>query len=318
MKVFVLDLWEDLREKRLAPIAAALLLAIVALPVVVLKPSASDEAEDAPLPATAGVSEADRAIVALAGDAISSGGSSLDVFTPSDPFRPRGKAAQALLAAADDALGGGEVPATAKDEPAASGGDKGGGASGGGSTGGDTGGGTTGGGDTGTSKPKKPAEPVSYTYTADLRFGKSDRERLYRGVQRLDVVPRSGTPVLVFMGVSPTAKSAIFLVDSSIEQHGDGRCKPSPEECTFLYLTLERGHDLHYFTTAEGERYAVRLTDINRERTDVVAKRAAAARKAAAAKRGASRRSKGGASGDARRTPRFYPGFAADEVSVGE
>lgn len=311
----MLDLWEDLREKRLAPVAAVMLVAILALPVVVLERSSPDPGDSA-APPQAAVSQADRAIVQLAADALASGGSSLDVFTPRDPFRPRGKAARALLDAADEAAGAGAAPALAEDGPAGgpgtgaapAGDDKSTGGSGGGTTPKDE--------DTGSTKPDKPSKPVSYTYTVDLRFGRSGSERLYRGVQRLDVIPRTGSPILVYLGVSPTAKSAIFLVDSSVEQHGDGRCKPTPEECTFLYMTLEKSHDLHFFTNADGAQYALRLTDIQRERTDVVARRAKAANKAAAAKRRASR-SDGGAD-EPRRTPRFYPGFGADEESVGD
>jgi hypothetical protein len=39
MNDFLLDLWNDLREKRLWPVAGVLLLALVALPVVLAKPA---------------------------------------------------------------------------------------------------------------------------------------------------------------------------------------------------------------------------------------------------------------------------------------
>jgi hypothetical protein len=41
MSDFLHDLWHDLRAKRLWPIAAALLVGLVAVPLVVLKPSAA-------------------------------------------------------------------------------------------------------------------------------------------------------------------------------------------------------------------------------------------------------------------------------------
>ena len=37
MKTFFLDLWHDLREKRMAPVAAVLALALVAVPVLLAK-----------------------------------------------------------------------------------------------------------------------------------------------------------------------------------------------------------------------------------------------------------------------------------------
>ena len=39
MKIFLLDLWHDLREKRLAPVAVVLLLGLVAVPVLLAKPA---------------------------------------------------------------------------------------------------------------------------------------------------------------------------------------------------------------------------------------------------------------------------------------
>ena len=39
MTTFFLDLWQDLREKRLWPVAAGLAVAIVALPVALVKPA---------------------------------------------------------------------------------------------------------------------------------------------------------------------------------------------------------------------------------------------------------------------------------------
>ena len=41
MKIFLLDLWQDLRDKRLAPVAVVLAVALVAVPVVLSKPSES-------------------------------------------------------------------------------------------------------------------------------------------------------------------------------------------------------------------------------------------------------------------------------------
>ncbi len=44
MKIFLLDLWHDLREKRLWPVAVVLAVGLVAVPVVLSKPSAAPPA----------------------------------------------------------------------------------------------------------------------------------------------------------------------------------------------------------------------------------------------------------------------------------
>ena len=48
MTTFFLDLWQDLREKRLWPVAAGLAVAIVALPVALVKPASSPSPSSAP------------------------------------------------------------------------------------------------------------------------------------------------------------------------------------------------------------------------------------------------------------------------------
>lgn len=275
MNLLLKDLLHDLREKRLWPVAALMLLALVAVPAVLLR-SPSEEPAAAPQAPAAADPRANAAVVALAGEG-EVPPSQLDSFRAKDPFEPRGSAAATPPAQA-------ELPPSAESpsvpDPATSGP------------------GLSpglpepvfgGGGGDGTS-PGLPApgsggeterkQRVAYAYTVDLRFGRRDGTvRTYRGLERLDVLPRGDeVPVLVFLGVSPTGKTAIFLVDSGVDQHGNGRCKPSKEECTFLHLTAERGHDLHYLETEEGVPYAIRLLEIRKERID--GKQAKASRKA--------------------------------------
>src|SRR5918998_3246827 len=89
MKIFLLDLWHDLREKRLAPVAAVLLLGLVAVPVLLAKP-----AEDpGPAPLVAAPKKSDReALAALTkvklGEDATAKGSTLGVFDPDNPFNP--------------------------------------------------------------------------------------------------------------------------------------------------------------------------------------------------------------------------------------
>ena len=45
MKDLALDIWDDLRQKRLWPVAVALLIAVIAIPLFVMKPA------DEPAPA---------------------------------------------------------------------------------------------------------------------------------------------------------------------------------------------------------------------------------------------------------------------------
>ena len=90
MNTFFLDLWHDLREKRLAPVAAVLALALVAVPVLLAKPA---EEASAPVVKTSAPKELNSdQLAALAqvklGEEESGEGSTLGVFDPSNPFKP--------------------------------------------------------------------------------------------------------------------------------------------------------------------------------------------------------------------------------------
>ena len=60
----------------------------------------------------------------------------------------------------------------------------------------------------------------------------SGRETL----KRLQPLPSAAQPVLIYLGVGESGKTAIFLLDHGVEAIGDGTCKPSPEECETIRL----------------------------------------------------------------------------------
>ena len=90
MKVFFLDLWMDLREKRLAPVAIILLLALIAVPIVLA--NGSDEST-APTTSTPSATVASAAVVK---GSVSDGStdSKLQTFSSRDPFEPSASVAQ--------------------------------------------------------------------------------------------------------------------------------------------------------------------------------------------------------------------------------
>src|SRR5204863_3091217 len=56
----------------------------------------------------------------------------------------------------------------------------------------------------------------------------------------------------------------VFLVDSSIGVDTGGRCRPSPDECTFLYLRPDGTHDEAVLTDSDGTVYHLRVLNIKR------------------------------------------------------
>ncbi len=70
---------------------------------------------------------------------------------------------------------------------------------------------------------------------------------------------------MIFLGVEEDGTTAVFLVDTDkVEPSGsEGECKPSPADCTLLYLKDTPDADQHTFLAEDGNRYGLTLTDIH-------------------------------------------------------
>jgi hypothetical protein len=277
MNKIVLELWHDLRSKRLWPVALALVVGLVAIPVVLKKDSS------APAPATpaaaAGATAADTSKAVVVADDGAKASSTLGVFNKKDPFKPD----KAVLAAAHPDTAAPANPA-GSGGAASSGGDSGATAPSGG-----------GGGDTGGSAPSQPVQPEKpkgpFAYTVDVKFGKRGDTRLHHNVQKLDVLPNENNPLLVFMGVNTAGDTAVFLTDTSLKAAGEGACKPNGDTCSFLYLKLDKDKNTEDLSAlaadGSGTEYTLTLVAIHKVLVSELAK---GAKKAAAAARAEARR----------------------------
>src|SRR6187551_434370 len=84
MTTFFVDLWHDLREKRLWPVAVGLLAAIVAVPVILFKP-ASDAAPPTTVTPKTGAADTLPVVAVESGPPV---GSKLEAFDEKNPFKP--------------------------------------------------------------------------------------------------------------------------------------------------------------------------------------------------------------------------------------
>jgi hypothetical protein len=284
MKNLLLDLWHDLRAKRLWPVALVLLAGLVAVPVVLSKKAeepAVAPAAPAPKKADAPGADGPAGLAQVKLEELGQGtGSSLSSFDdPDDPFAPPPKVVARITAEAKgaDAPAGGGSGGDAKTESGSTGGgsaadaapadggsaDGGSGGAGGGSTDGGSGGDTGDTGDT-TAPPVDGGEKtttVDYTYVADVTFRANDRRRKIKAMRKLDILPDRANPLLIFLGVTQDAGNAVFLVDSTLAAAGEGACKPSRSACAFLYLGPGSEHE---FTNGEGDSYTLRVDEIRR------------------------------------------------------
>jgi hypothetical protein len=244
MTTFLLDIWHDLREKRLWPIAVALVAATVAIPVVLMKPT------EVPPPPQAPQGAQTAALPTVTPDPAIVDNSALDAFDIRNPFgsgADRTTAGSVPSADGDGASGssgsgaaGGSGGSGAAGDPGSGGGTAGGG--GGGGTGGGSGGGGGGGGGT-----------RYYTYTVDVSFGPRGDTRDFKGVETLDLLPDDQTPVVSFMGMRDNAKTAVFfIVDPNFEADGEGECAPSADDCRFIYLGVDEDRNEETLAAAEG------------------------------------------------------------------
>jgi len=262
-----MDVWHDLREKRLLPIAIAMALALVAVPVLLIKP-----VEKAPSGSQAAaltgkrlqpLGPGDKAILVTATTSLNDG-SNLRAFARKNPFQPLPQLAQKTVPPTTGNTGGAVSVARSNGGSTQSGGGGGSGSSvpGGGSAPGSSqplslpsGGGHG-------AAPRKVIK--TFVYTADLHFGFSGKEHAHKGVTQLKAIPSSRSPLLVFLGVTADRRRAVFLVDAALRPSGEGKCRPSAAKCTFLYLAGAKNRDEERFTDAQGTGYTLRLDRLNR------------------------------------------------------
>ena len=272
MNKFLLDLWHDLRRKHLLPVAMLLVAALIAVPVFMKKSSNPVQPAVAGNPSASSSSADTKPLVVAAKN---DNASRLQAFAAKNPFKPHlpaAKKAATGTTGASGATGG-------SDSTGGSGGSGGSGDSGGTGSGGGTGGGTT---------PKGP-----YAYVVSVKFGERGNTKTYHQVQKLDVLPNSNNPLLVFMGVNTAGDTAVFLTDTSLKASGEGDCKPSADVCSFLYLELDSGSDtedlLAQNADGTGIEYTLKLVDIKKVPVSDLQKasksKAASKRAAAEAKR---------------------------------
>ena len=71
-----------------------------------------------------------------------------------------------------------------------------------------------------------------------MRFGPSEATTRppRKDVKRLQALPSSDEPVLIYLGVLKDKKTAVFLVDSGVIAQGDGTCMPSRTTCETIHI----------------------------------------------------------------------------------
>jgi hypothetical protein len=248
---FFRSIWTDLVEKRLLPVVALLVIALVAIPFVLT--GKKDSSTTTPIAAGPINPPADAQPADLAGVKLVVPTARHGAASNRSPFTQPHVAAVKVHTI-------NTIPT-----PTNSGGNTGGG---------NGGGGNGGGGSTPfvpssppsipptTTKPA-PANPDDYRVT--LRVGQAGDLNVHKDVERLTPLPSTLDPFFVFMGVTDNGKTAVFLVSSDAKATGDGTCKPTPTNCQTVEMKVQ---DVEFFdvdTSADGSnpvQYELDLTRI--------------------------------------------------------
>jgi hypothetical protein len=281
------NVWRELVQRRLLPVAVLLVGALVAVPFLLSKDPAPAPAPTVPTASTAkqSGSELEDPVVSLVADGTPAKRRRVLGYSK-NPFEPA--AAPKVEATPTPAATSGSALATSGDDKAKGGDATGGSTSPAGSP--SEPGGTAAPVDptTGTEKPARKYELYSLT----VRFGPSDNEALEKmNLPRLKALPSAKDPLLVYLGPGKGGKSAVFMVDASLEPQGDGSCDPSPANCETIEL---REGETEFFdvvgetgdTTAQ---YQLDLLSIKRSTTASAAKAEQARAKASKTGRSALR-----------------------------
>jgi hypothetical protein len=272
MKVFALDILHDLRSKRLWPVAVVLLVAIIAVPAVLLSAGSGDEEiapPPGPSPPAAG---SDLPTNVKVSDEPLGGSSKLDEFSAHNPFRPKlpepkveesqAKAAAEFVEQVTSGSGTATTPTdSSSNAPADTG-----------KAGSDT---STGGGgksqqDASTGTPAKDVKPQTKTellsYEIDAAYGPAGAVNRHENIRALDLIPAKRR-LLMFSGVARDQHRALFTVlDSGLQaEKGDGHCVRVADRCSVLHL---KAGDERRFRDAKGNKFVIRLAAIRSVKLD--------------------------------------------------
>lgn len=276
---FLVDLYYDLRDRRLLPLVALVIVAIVAAPFLL-----GEDSEDALEPApgndpVAALKEAaaqtSELVVVEAKPGLRDYRKRLDARTPTDPFKQRYTGAvlkdadlnePKSTSATKSSSGGGETTSTSPttSEPVPAPPEPSGGAP---ASGGNDG---SGGADGKGSQPSSKA--VIYSFGVDVKIVHSSgsaaagdkhtsepdvRER----VLPTTTLPSQKIEVVTYLGLGPKTRKPLFLVSTEVTGvFGEGKCVAGSDRCQLI--ELEPGMPEVFEYGEGGDRYKLTVTDV--------------------------------------------------------
>jgi hypothetical protein len=121
---------------------------------------------------------------------------------------------------------------------------------------------------------------VTDVWRVDLRFGDAGNQKVRHDIPRLTPLPSATNPFFIFLGVMNDHKTAVFLISSDATATGDGKCTPNATQCDTIEM---RAGDTEFFDVAQGNagvvQYELDLLKVSHGKVRSKAATASAARK---------------------------------------
>lgn len=250
---FISDLYYDLRDRRLLPLIALVVVAIAAVPILL-----GSDVEGPTLPPAAGTAlesstaKTSKLTVVEATPGLRDYKKRLKDRSPSDPFEQQYTAPAGGESSSEGASGstGGSTGESLSVEVEESGSEV---VETTPSTGGSSDGGV---------EPESPGLHF-FAFRPDIRFGVagSDDLTFYKELPAGKVLPEKN-PVIAFVGVSDDGKRAAFEVSDEVAVvRGDGRCIGGNQNCSLL--TLSAGQAVDLVTGRPGRDFRLKVERIH-------------------------------------------------------
>ena len=283
---FLNDVYRDLRDRHLLLPAIALVVALIAVPVLL-------KSKDEPVPQAAVVvdrgsdSELTAAVLADNSVSVRNYKKRLAALKSTNPFKPAFQGGDS--SSGGDGSGGGSSASTSGTTAAAGGGtgtidyptetgtpddlsindgtqnttgdetttvdETGGNGNGGNGNGGN--------GNGGNQPSSQDVEVVNHLVTrrVDVMIGLQGNPKLHENVKPMTILPDAEAPVVAYLGTDEKGKRAAFVVAKGATlAGGTAACVPAPENC--LYITLQKGETATLDFGTDGQTYDLRLLQI--------------------------------------------------------
>jgi hypothetical protein len=257
------NLYRDLRDRRMLIPAVALIVALVAVPVLLKKSASSAPAPPAPV-ADAGAPSAAQPAVVTREVGVTDYRRRLDRLQSKDPFRrhfmslPKSSklstttpSSSSSSSSTSDTTAGGTtgLGAPARTSPS-------------GATGASVppSAGSSGGSGGTSTKPTTRSRRL-YAFRISVAIGRPGHLTHRSNVKRLTLLPSPDKPIVAFLGVTSDGTRALFSISGDVSAvRGDGRCFPKRATCR--YLALKAGDEAKLSYAPEGDRtYKLKLID---------------------------------------------------------